>query len=143
MTSTYSPKHFQIHELVHHYYWDKYGKSAIEFLDQDLVRDLDLLRSLTGKKITVNDYFWGGSFKSSGLRYPGYSVGATDSMHYFGNAFDVKVEGMTSAEVYEFILMHDMLFTAISRLENPKHTPTWTHIDSKPTIYGMIYTFIP
>jgi len=145
MIDIFYPEYFKVHELVHPYYWEKYGEDALRFCDPLMVHDSDLIRKITGRKVTCNDYFWGGKRINSGRRcwHQPYKKSAPDSTHYDGKGFDWIVEGMRPTEVSDMIVKEHRFFKGITRIEDPKYTPGWTHGDSKPSITKNIYIFQP
>lgn len=127
-------KYFKIQELVSEAVYKKYGEKSWEFIDTKLIKVLDLLREHFGKPITVNNWCFGGNLNQRGLRAnkDELVVNKKDyyiSQHCLGKAVDFNVKGMTAQEVYEEILKNKDKFYLISRIENIKDTPTWTHID--------------
>ena len=127
-------KYFKIQELISEAVYKKYGEKSWEFIDTKLIKVLDLLREHFGKPITVNNWCFGGNLNQRGLRAnkDELVVNKKDyyiSQHCLGKAVDFNVKGMTAQEVYEEILKNKDKFYLISRIENIKDTPTWTHID--------------
>ena len=83
----YKCKHFKLMELVPPSIIRDYGDSAWQFLDERALRMLDKLRDKFGK-IIVNDWSWHGENKYRGFRPHYCRIGAKQSQHRFGRAFD-------------------------------------------------------
>lgn len=135
----YRCRHFKLYELVDPYTYRKFGRLSWKFLDPDVLEALDILRDIFGP-LTVNDWYWGGKFKWSGLRR--HVAGFSDwSAHSRGCAFDPKSKRYSGYEMWrilrkrnfpggmsirEFLNLVDRLFTLINEIETG--TPTWLHI---------------
>ena len=127
-------KYFKIQELVSKAVYEKYGEKSWEFIDERLIKTLDLLREHFNKPITVNNWIFGGNLHQRGLRANKDEIVKSKSDYYIsqhclGKAVDLNVKGMTAQEVYEEILKNKSKFPLISRIENINNTPTWVHID--------------
>ena len=127
-------KYFKIQELVSKAVYEKYGEKSWEFIDERIIKILDLLREHFDKPITVNNWIFGGNLHQRGLRANKDEIVKSKSDYYIsqhclGKAVDLNVKGMTAQEVYEEILKNKSKFPLISRIENIKNTPTWVHID--------------
>lgn len=127
-------KYFKIQELVSEAVYKKYGEKSWMFIDEKLIKVLDLLREHFNKPVIVNNWCFGGNLHQRGLRAnkDEMVVNKKDyyiSQHCLGKAVDFNVKGMTAQEVYEEILKSKDKFYLISRIENIKNTPTWIHID--------------
>lgn len=132
--SQYKCEYFLIEELV--------DKSTLRTLGEDkcwrlfpeqFLICLDRLRSCLGKPIKVNDWYGGGQYQYSGYRPKTCSIGARLSAHKQGQAFDIKVQGMTPMAVYEYLLTHQAMFPEITEMEDISSTPSWIHISCRPT----------
>ena len=136
---------FYLDEFVHPDVYNLYKESSIRFLDKRIIEVGQLLRTLVQKPIVINSWYNGGRYKSSGLRKLSSTVGASMSQHKFGRAIDVKVKGMTTKEVQEFILENEKEFmkAGLTRLESCKHTATWNHLDCATTNKDKIQVFNP
>ena len=53
------------------------------------------------------------------------------SMHNLYQAFDLKPKGLEIKKAVEIIMDNVHRFKVIKRIENPDHTPTWLHLDTK------------
>jgi hypothetical protein len=119
-------KYFKIHELVPLHIYEKYGERAWQFIDDRVVLTLDFMKSRYKKKITVNNYFWGGVRHWSGLRTPASPYYSETSQHSSGRAIDCLIEGMTAEDVRKDILRNAHLFPYIKALEMEV---SWVHFD--------------
>ena len=124
-------ENFIIQEFVPKEIYEKFGERSIQFVDPKIIQVVQTLRELLGKSITVNNWHSGGQYNESGFRTPNTSTGAGLSQHKFGRAADIKVDGMTSKEVYDFIIKHKafLMPKGLTTLENINATPTWVHCD--------------
>lgn len=111
---SYKCKHFGIEELVSPQVSIQYGEKAWEFFDPRALVVLDWIREKTGKPVTVNDWFWGGEFEQRGFRANIDPIVKEKtfigilycSPHMRGMAFDLNVEGMTTAELIDWLEEH-------------------------------------
>ena len=144
-------KHFEIYEIVCPHIYEEYGEQAWQFVPQWMAETLDKLREFFNAPITINNYHWGGNLSQRGIRcikcrlvQDRLKTGAIyASPHYTFQALDFNVKGMTAKEVYQTILDNQKEFKHIKRMENIEYTPSWTHIDTKPTGQNKIYIFNP
>ena len=127
-------KYFSIHELVGKRTFKTHGERAWKFLDYRLLYSLLIIREGIGKKITSNNWYWGGKFQQRGLRtiiqqmiknYT-YKDKLYLSAHLLGKADDFDVEGMSASAVRYWIQTNEHLFPFKIRLEDKV---TWVHID--------------
>ena len=123
---------FEVYELVDKETYQRLGEKSWWMLNEKAVKGLFELRKAIGKPITVNNWFWGGSLENRGYRSIYSTVGGKFSQHRIGNAFDINVKGMTPLQVYDFILENYTKF-GITTIEHKDYTPTWSHIDFRPT----------
>lgn len=134
--------HFDARELVDPWTWERIGARAASFIDPRLLEMLEVLREFTGP-IRVNDWHRGGQYRCSGLRGPGCEVGNPYSSHRFGTTADIKTP-MPPEGVVAVVFAHPEQFPYVIRVENPVHTPTWTHIECGIRGDGVpIYMFNP
>ena len=129
-------ENFDLKELVHPdiYNHRHIGDRAKTFLNPQLAPTLESLKSNLSELIpeteivTVNNWHFGGQYKSSGLR-PDGDIGARLSGHKFGGTADVKFKHHTPEEVYYHILNNQDKYPYIIRMESIDHTPGWLHIE--------------
>ncbi len=125
--------HFDIKELVHPLFIEDHGEEKMvrvmkEYAPWLLVGLENLKDFISGDSIIINDYKWGGHYKSSGLRHHDDPVGAEMSGHYYFRSMDCKVKRNVK-ELQLDILDNQRLHPYILRMEDARHTPTWLHID--------------
>lgn len=123
--------HFIIQEFVPKAVYAAFGDSSLWFIDSKLISVCELIRAHFDKPVTINDWHKGGTYYESGYRTPESPTGAKYSQHRFGRAADIKLEGLTSEEVYNEILSNEALFlmAGLSAMENIAKTATWVHVD--------------
>lgn len=136
MIDYYECRHFAIHELVPPEVFNDRGKKAWQLLDARALITLDQLREVYGK-IVVNDWYWNGDFKWSGLRTPDWEHYSPYSQHNFGRAFDCKFKKHNPEIVRQEILQHQDRFPYLMSLE--LDTPTWLHFDVRNCDRIMTY----
>ena len=99
----YYPKHFILQELIDKETWLKYGKKAWEFLDPRMLYSLDGIWELVNqddrRSVYVNTWYWNGERQWSGFRPCNCSIGAENSPHRRGCAYDLIVSGMEAEDV--------------------------------------------
>jgi len=146
---SYRCKYFKLNELVSPAVYSHFGTFAWKFLNQGMLRDLDLLRDLWDNPLIINNYAWGGSYKESGLRCNTDSIVKAKkkpylSAHCLGLGFDIKPEDIKQvSELYKFIRLNFHKFSTISRMENINSTPSWVHIDGLGDRENQIIIFNP
>jgi hypothetical protein len=96
-------KYFQIQELVPKEVYASQGMRAWDLLDKRAIETLDWLRENIGRPITVNNWMWGGSNQLRGYRPKGCLIGAPQSAHKEGMAFDFSVDGWTDEQTKAWI----------------------------------------
>ena len=110
------------------------------FFDENVLRDLDLIRQTWGSSIIINNWARGGNLKQCGLRSNMDEIVKTKnalylSSHCMGKGFDLHAgNGLNNklwSHCYQLIL-HKKLKT-FSRLEDLKLTNGWVHIDTFQT----------
>lgn len=140
--------YFDVREFVDSRTFDVLGKNAAWLIDPKIVRVCDLLRELSGRPVTVNNWHFAKSgtiYKASGFRAIWEKVGGQLSQHRCGRAADVKVKGMKPSEVLVLISKNKDAFMAagLTAIEGIKHTPTWVHLDTRETGLDYILTVSP
>jgi hypothetical protein len=125
--------HFELREFIDPVTYKELGDKSIEKIDKRLIDIAELLRTLTGKPVTINNWFNGGQYKESGLRRMDSPTGAKRSAHKEGKAIDCKVSGMTVAAVHALVMAHEKEFydAGVRQMEDISFTPTWTHLGTR------------
>ena len=140
---------FTLQELVHPTIYNKIGDRSADFLHPKLAINCQSIKDFISahlgyiEPVTINDWSWGGGFRSSGLRLPAGIVGAKLSSHRFGCSVDLKFKTITPVEVQSLIMANQADFPYISRMENAKITKTWLHVESTEKRSGDIIIYNP
>lgn len=121
----YVPRFFKPHELVPPDVYKSRGRRSLELVDERVLVTLDNLRARFGP-IVINDWYWKGKFRESGLRTPGCSYYSPTSQHTFGRAMDCHFHKVTSEAVRQYVLAHRNAFPHISFMETDI---SWFHFD--------------
>ena len=137
-------KYFKLEEIVDRKTFEKMGTEAWQLFNTEALIALDDLREFFGKNITVNNWLWEGKLQWRGYRTPekAKELGAPNSQHAKGNAFDCSIQGYTAKEARATIIAHqdDPLLCRIMRIEDDV---SWLHFDLGPLPKGKqrIYLF--
>ncbi len=128
----YIPKHFKLHELlppdVYNGIDGNEGKGW-RMLDDRLLKMLEALKEAFPKgSITINNYYWGGDRKASGLRVPGSNYYSITSQHSYGRAADCLFSAYDEADIRKYIINNPKDFPWIKGLED-FHGMDWIHVD--------------
>jgi len=121
---------FDIRELVPPQIYKIYLSDSIMFLNQNALNMLYRVRVYFNLPIIVNNWHRGGKLKYRGYRPAFTRIGAKNSQHKLGNAFDFNVIGISSDEVNKEIQKHYKVL-GVTTLEDKRFSPTWTHIDCR------------
>ncbi len=132
--------YFSIYELVGPETYKRHGERSWKFFSTESLMMLLIIRKNLNRKITINDWAWGGKFSQRGLRSNMSNIFRQMflsfklylSGHVLGEAFDFDVEGMTAEEVRKWIIYNKHLFPFKIRLEYKKNGKpiTWVHADT-------------
>lgn len=135
--------YFDVREWVDERTWGMLGPKAAWQIDPRIVRVADKVRELSGAGVMINNWHYRvrgvNKYQSSGFRAKWDSTGAVLSQHRRGCAADLKVKGLTPGEVLDLIQANKGLFLEIglTTFENIAATPTWLHLDTRPSLDGM------
>ena len=126
-------KNFDLQEFVSPELYKQFGDSSIWFINPKIIAFAQAFRDIVGKSVTINNWHSGGKFKYSGQRPFNCKIGATFSQHKFGNAVDLKVDGLTGDQMRKIIIdNYDKVFSKyITTIEDG--TDTWLHADCRNT----------
>lgn len=124
------------------FYQDEFIYEGGDFhlVDPKIVLIAQWVRDTIGRPVTINNWATGGQYSESGLRKLNTKTGAKKSAHKplpdhggLCKAIDIKVKGMTSKEVYDWCLDHQMELYALGvrEIEDNAMTPSWTHISTR------------
>lgn len=108
-----------------------------------LLDGLDQLRADLGFSLFVNDWAVGGSRKYSGYRPRSCPVGSAGSLHKAGMAIDLHTRTDTQMATLRARIVKMGNIYGFTRMEDPKSTPSWCHVDIKPSGKNGIYIFKP
>ena len=129
--------YFKIQELVDRKTFELWGEKAWMFFNPSALISLDGIKLYFWKPVIANDWVFGGQKENRGLR-PLYStVGADYSLHRFGCAFDIDVQGVDAEEVRQTIirLKDNPLFQYITCLETGI---TYVHFDCRNVLERIL-----
>jgi len=134
-------KFFELFELVDKKTYETLGNKAWDLFKPEALIMLEGLREFFKCPISCNTWHWGGEFQFRGYRPPSCSVGAPQSLHKQGMAFDVDIEGL-SAEEARLNIMADQNNPLLKNIMRMEKDTNWVHIDCKP-VANRIYLFQP
>jgi len=134
--------HFSLEELVDRDTFGTLGEKAWELLHPKAIIALDGIREFFGLPVTVNNWVFGGTMQYRGYRPAHCGIGAPQSYHRRGMAFDFDVKGLGAETVRERIVEakdHPLLHL-IQRMEAEV---SWVHVDigKVPEGKSRIYLF--
>ena len=123
----YLPEYFKVEELVPPDLFTIHGYDSLYFLDDRILKTLDMLRDFLETPIIVNDWKNGGLFTQRGYR-TAQSIGAKYSAHRFGKAVDFDVKKLSSDQFRKMVQKGelDSCLKYITRIED---NVSWNHID--------------
>jgi len=143
----YKPKYFAPHELVPPEIYNGFGNKddVFKLFDENALRTIDLIRDWAGVGLTINNWFRKGARRDSGLRAKNSPVGASNSAHKLGKAFDIVSPKKTTAELWKLIEEHVADLPTKIRIERTSGGKpiTWLHVDTNaaPMQKEQIYYF--
>jgi len=126
----YEPKHFDLSELVPPQVQSELGDQAILLLEPRMLMMIDGIRNFFNRRITVNNWHYGGQFTLRCFRPSDTTTGARWSQHKFGRAADMDIEGYTAEQARSIILANQKNpeLTYISVMESKVN---WVHADCR------------
>jgi hypothetical protein len=143
----YKCEYFAIQELVSPVVYNKWGQQAWMFFDEDVLRELDLIRENLGAPIIINNWHNKGSLKQCGLRSNLDEIPKTKtlknnlylSFHTMGKAFDLHNGFGNHRKLYDvcYELIKKGKLKKFNRLENFNNTLCWVHIDCANTDFTI------
>jgi len=124
----YKCNHFRIYELVPPHIYAQFRAQAWQFMDDRLLKSLDILRDLYGP-IIINNYMHGGEREWSGLRTPNSPYYSPTSQHSFGRAADCLFRDTD----VELVRKHIISKTIPARIHITavELGTSWLHIDCR------------
>lgn len=131
-------KNFRTYELVDRRTYEQMGDGALSLFHPDALQALDDLRDYFKVPVTVNNWRKGGPFQWRGYRTKekAAALGAPNSMHARGGAFDCTVSGITAAAARSRI-MADKDNPLLCRITRMEAGVSWLHFDIKTLPPGV------
>lgn len=149
----YVCKYFKIQELVSkrvfEYFTPKYGAGFCwKFFQEDILKELDLIREFHGQAIIINNWKSGGSLNQCGLRcnvdpLVKAKTNPYCSGHTLGIAFDLHSKD--NKKLFEDVqkMINDGTLKAFRRLESRQSTKDgWVHVDGMQTAGDKLEIFL-
>lgn len=138
-----------IKEMVCPHVYKKYGDAAEKFLDENLMRVMDVIRNKIVKApMIINN---GTTLTQRGLRCNICQLCADKTKagklyltaHFFGKGMDFTSTKYTPKQLRELILKNEHLLPCKIRMESEIDAPTWVHIDvlCAPDQKEKVYVF--
>lgn len=136
-------KYYQIYEVVPKELYESYLEDELwKMFTPQIIKTIDRIKEKFNKgSITINNYFWNGSYNWSGLRFntDDCDVYNKNSQHTFDinknklcNAMDLKFSHYDVQDVQKYIITHRDEFPELTRLENTiGNDRSWLHVDCK------------
>ena len=121
--------YFSIKEFVDKETYQRFGAKSVWFIDKDLIAQMNQLRELFGRRITINTWANGGRFQWRGFRTPDSPVYTKYSSHSFGRAVDFDVEGLSAPQARKQIIQWYREGILISKSVNLEVEVNWVHLD--------------
>lgn len=135
--------YFDFRELIQPELEYKGEEACFNLFYPHFLQGLDLLRKDFGKPIIINNWHIGGNLKHCGYRLKRCKIGAANSFHKAGGAFDLHTKTEKDRlELIELIKKQYYMYN-IRRMENPESTPNWVHIDCKEHSRVGLHIFTP
>jgi hypothetical protein len=131
--------YFKVHEVVPPELWERYGVSAIRYMDPRLLANLAALREKIGLPMTINNYGLNGDRTASGLRTPESAHYSLGSAHSYGMAIDA-VGPFNAEEVRQKLLDGSIVLPYPCRIEMEVG---WLHMDVMALGSVMVQPFNP
>lgn len=139
----YKCVNFGIKELVSPVVYNTWGEKAWMFFDENLLKELDLIRESWGSPIIINNWAKGGNLRQCGLRSNMDDICRQKnaakqlylSAHCMGKGFDLHDKLGRNIKLYDFVLklLKQKKLQCFKRLEDWNKTYTsggWVHVDS-------------
>lgn len=132
-------KYFDVRELVPPDVFAIFAERSLWQLDPKAIAVIELLRDVVQAPVRINNWHTGGKLSMRGYRPPNSRVGSKYSQHKRGCAFDVDVRGLSPRQIIAMIEQNGQLFfdAGLTTIEDPTHTPTWLHLDTRQRIPGI------
>lgn len=119
-------------------------KAFYSLIDRRIVKLAEFYREYFKVPVIINNWHTGGTYTLRGWRPKNCPIGAINSMHKQGKAFDCDIKGLNVQEVRKIIMLNEELFykAGLRRIESDV---TWLHSDIKrvANYTNKIYKFKP
>ena len=129
----YKTKYFAPHELVPPEVYRGYNDKdrMYDLFSNRALQILDMIREWAGVGLTVNNWFWGGNRTMCGFRPNDSTVGAPNSAHKMGRAFDIVSPKITTQQLWALIEKNADKLPCKIRIERMSGGKpiTWLHFD--------------
>ena len=140
-------EHFYIQEFVPEEIYSKYGDKSIWFVSNQTIDLVEFIRNWFELPIFINTWHMkkpllqndGSPFQYSGFRPPDCKVGSKLSQHRFGRAADIKMLDVDYEQIRNEIRASYAHFQEWGLTTIEKDTPTWLHIDCRPSKLDDLY----
>ena len=133
----YKCKYFGIKELVSPIVFKVWVDKAWMFFDEEVIKELDLIRERFAAPIVINNWASGGSLEQCGLRSNKDKLVMNKktlylSPHTMGKGFDLHAGNGNHRKLFELCeqMIKNKELKHFKRLENFNKTYTWVHIDT-------------
>lgn len=155
------PKHFATtleqfaREVTPKEVYNMHGWKALRKMDQRILEFLDEFRFDVDVPLTINTWFWGGTFNQSGMRTVGFYKSQEDmdkslSDHITGRALDIKSSHLSGHELrMKFIEKEDYYYNkyGINFIETAPlsngSSMEWFHVGIRVDIDGEVLYWSP
>ena len=146
----YKCKHFKIYELVPKELYEMLHEDLLwKMFDENILKAFDWIKEeySPDDPVTINNWYWGGTFSQSGIRTKNSKYYSRGSKHSVACAGDLKFKVITPEEIRKDIqkrIADGETIPYIKRIENG--TDTWLHIDTGVAPRGKessVYFFNP
>lgn len=136
-------KYFDLKELVPRDVYEEYGEESIKFLDPLMIHALENVREILGVPLVCNNWALGGLRNYCGYRPKDVNIGAKNSMHKQGRAFDLVSRKMSAKDMRRILEERQYELVYPIRVEKWEGNGeiSWLHIDNGDTKGNQIYFF--
>ena len=127
-------EHFELTEFINPDIYKVFGDNSRWFINPDLIKLVEFIRSYFNKSIIINNWATGGDLSNCGLRQWDCANGAKYSQHKYGNAADLHLDGVTDYEaIRNEIRKNQKIFFDSKLMCIEQGTNGWLHIDTRNT----------
>lgn len=131
-------ENFVIQEFVPPQIYNQFGEKSIWFINPQIIKIAEFVRSFFNKPVTINNWHVGGTYTESGFRMPDTTTGAKLSAHKRGQAVDIKMSGVDYEHIRKTILENEKKFIDAGVTTFEDGTKTWLHLDCRYTMSDKI-----